>query len=555
MADNYALVNKQYVGARYVPKFSDPIAWDINRSYEPLTIVTYLNNSYTSKVPVPVGVDITNEEYWVVTGNYNAQVEEYRQEVINVSQNLDALKTKVKNLVFNVLDYGCKNDGLTDNYNALKTLLDVINTNGGGILYFPNGKYLTTNTIPIPDNTSVIGQSKKAIIYYDGTLPWFGCAIAVCGSHISIENISVEYIENDKTYFKTGSQLGGIGIATNKYQNGVNIDKFALGDIFDIIINNVYSPNTSPIQIENDSPNYENYSVIVKNCYFPNGSINISPTQYNNQKNILIDGCTTKAIRDGYNEQTQRNLIITNCHTGWVKILDSNVIMSNCVIYNTNDIRIMSNNVISNVTYGLELIGKNIIINDCLIQAKVNNNNTGIFISNMDITDNICFSNVFVQNFTSSYLDQKGVNATFTGCHFDSSNISITGKIINSKIDYNPLGFVYSYDKSYMAQPSLAAGILAYSSANNLEFTVLGLLCYVHGGINIDTVSVGKELFTVPERFKPIRTTNFFIKEINGNADLVVEIDTNGVCKITSLLGGSELNNKGWNVDIMYAIN
>lgn len=81
MANNYALPNRQYVGARYVPKFSDPISWDINRSYEPLTIVTYLNNSYTSKLPVPVGVDITNEEYWVVTGNYNAQVEEYRQAV------------------------------------------------------------------------------------------------------------------------------------------------------------------------------------------------------------------------------------------------------------------------------------------------------------------------------------------------------------------------------------------------------------------------------------------------------------------------------------------
>ena len=53
---------RQYIGARYVPKFADPIAWDKNNSYEALTIVTYLNNSYTSKKPVPVGVEITNNE-------------------------------------------------------------------------------------------------------------------------------------------------------------------------------------------------------------------------------------------------------------------------------------------------------------------------------------------------------------------------------------------------------------------------------------------------------------------------------------------------------------
>ena len=70
---------RQYIGARYVPKFADPIAWNNQKSYEALEIVTYLGGSYTSKKPVPVGVDISNTEYWVNTGNYNAQVEEYRE--------------------------------------------------------------------------------------------------------------------------------------------------------------------------------------------------------------------------------------------------------------------------------------------------------------------------------------------------------------------------------------------------------------------------------------------------------------------------------------------
>lgn len=74
---------RQYVGARYVPKFASPTEWKEGASYEALTIVTYNNASYTSKVPVPptVGNPAQNKDYWALTGNYNAQVEEYRQTV------------------------------------------------------------------------------------------------------------------------------------------------------------------------------------------------------------------------------------------------------------------------------------------------------------------------------------------------------------------------------------------------------------------------------------------------------------------------------------------
>lgn len=73
---------RQYVGARYVPVFADPLEWSDQREYEPLTIVTYQGNSYTSMQSVPVGVDIDNTAYWAQTGNYNAQIEAYRQEVL-----------------------------------------------------------------------------------------------------------------------------------------------------------------------------------------------------------------------------------------------------------------------------------------------------------------------------------------------------------------------------------------------------------------------------------------------------------------------------------------
>lgn len=71
----------QYIGARYVPLFAEPLDWDDTREYEPLTIVYHQGNSYTSRQSVPKGIDIEEEAFWALTGNYNAQVEAYRREV------------------------------------------------------------------------------------------------------------------------------------------------------------------------------------------------------------------------------------------------------------------------------------------------------------------------------------------------------------------------------------------------------------------------------------------------------------------------------------------
>lgn len=84
-----------YIGARYVPLFytapDGTNAWTANVEYEPLTIVTDLNQSYTSKIPVPasVGRPSENPDYWILTGAYNAQVEQYRQDVVNYQQSVD----------------------------------------------------------------------------------------------------------------------------------------------------------------------------------------------------------------------------------------------------------------------------------------------------------------------------------------------------------------------------------------------------------------------------------------------------------------------------------
>ena len=87
----------QYIGARYVPIFGRKgeatIEWDNTAPYEPLTVVLHQGNSYTSKQYVPTGIDILNEDFWANTGNYNAQIEQYRQDVLQYDARITTAQT------------------------------------------------------------------------------------------------------------------------------------------------------------------------------------------------------------------------------------------------------------------------------------------------------------------------------------------------------------------------------------------------------------------------------------------------------------------------------
>lgn len=122
------MATTQYIGARYVPLFAEPIEWDKTRQYEPLTIVTNNGNSYTSRQFVPAGVEITNEVFWVQTGNYNAQVEQYRKEVAAYDGRITAAQTDATNALSlaktNEADIAANDAELAGTANSgLKTLI------------------------------------------------------------------------------------------------------------------------------------------------------------------------------------------------------------------------------------------------------------------------------------------------------------------------------------------------------------------------------------------------------------------------------------------------
>ena len=102
---------REYIGARYIPIFADPVEWDIDNTYDPLTMVQHEGETFMTRQYVPAGVQLPNtagdeesNDYWVHMSNWNAQVEFYRQEVLQFDNRIDALEDALPISDFNAVN-------------------------------------------------------------------------------------------------------------------------------------------------------------------------------------------------------------------------------------------------------------------------------------------------------------------------------------------------------------------------------------------------------------------------------------------------------------------
>lgn len=161
----------QYIGSRYVPLFADPIEWSSNNTYEPLTIVLHEGNSYTSKQAVPKDIDIANEYYWAETGNYNAQIEQYRRETIaakaaadNAQEIADEAQTDIDTLLPKS-DFSAENTVKDYIDNSIKDYDDTLSALG----------YVDSGLNPIDllvskENTRLVGKLPEGYVYQGMTI-------------------------------------------------------------------------------------------------------------------------------------------------------------------------------------------------------------------------------------------------------------------------------------------------------------------------------------------------------------------------------------------------
>lgn len=147
---------REYIGARYVPVFAEPAEWDATRTYEPLTVVTYQGNSYTSRQAVPANIPITNTIYWAQTGNYNAQVEQYRQEVQAFDGRIDALEESEFS-ISDVRKYGAIEKDSTVDWNSIVAQIVQVSD----CIYFPAGEWYINEQIDISGIHTIVGNGAK----------------------------------------------------------------------------------------------------------------------------------------------------------------------------------------------------------------------------------------------------------------------------------------------------------------------------------------------------------------------------------------------------------
>lgn len=212
------MATNRYIGARYVPMFIG--VWDNTREYEPLSIVSYLGDSYTSKGYVPIGIDITNTTYWAKTGDFNQQLanleavieqiqDSLEEEIENIASDLEEVTTRVSTLEETVETMDGTVEQLSGDVtrlgNSVGSAFDILDQHQGEIINLQNnlGDYMSPKLLPRTVVVSITGVGagfiKKSSVSVSGT----GVRnLGIVGFNVITNNFNcVEaYIENDVAY-------------------------------------------------------------------------------------------------------------------------------------------------------------------------------------------------------------------------------------------------------------------------------------------------------------------------------------------------------------------
>ena len=182
------MATRQYIGARYVPKFyqnsvDGSTQWESNVVYEPLTYVTLTNgHMYISKkqVPATVGSPVSNIEYWLDIGSYNGFIEELQDEIdditnvvipalqddIALKQNItdNTLTTTSKTVVGSINEVAALKQNATDNNltTTAKTVVGAINELAGRI----SDNWLANKTMVIFGDSLLTTRARLTIQPY-----------------------------------------------------------------------------------------------------------------------------------------------------------------------------------------------------------------------------------------------------------------------------------------------------------------------------------------------------------------------------------------------------
>jgi hypothetical protein len=364
---------------RYVPLITGE--WESTKTYEPLTVVLYKGSSYTSKNYVPAGiypVEGTTSQYWALTGNYNAQVEQYRQETqeffTTSSEHLEIVDTTlmvhgshISTSQLNMMKppaplVGLKGDG-TEEGELIQSLIHFAEDNNYNVVYFP----------------------KPPVSYK-------------CSANIDVLMNKLSVKGENSLFDFTNATEYGFRLLNNETNEHGWTKKYKLLHTFEGIIFNTYTGTKSPISnivLEGQTIG-ETYSelahIVIKQCMFANADYGIEIRDH--VWRIHFENCVTMNNTHVFKMasnvfDTGENINFYNCgfFDGSDITLYKNIDFSNCSfdnvsIYLYNDCFTFSQchferpNVLFNQTTPyIALMDNNAraILNECKILPLMNN--------------------------------------------------------------------------------------------------------------------------------------------------------------------------------------
>ena len=121
---------RQYIGARYVPRFMG--TYVPTQNYEALDVVDNgLGTSYIAKVPTPAGTPLTNTTYWAIYGATSGAIINLQNQIDNINDDITNLEQYVTNrkVVMITDSYGNRQNA------SGKTVKDILTDRGHNIVY------------------------------------------------------------------------------------------------------------------------------------------------------------------------------------------------------------------------------------------------------------------------------------------------------------------------------------------------------------------------------------------------------------------------------------
>lgn len=197
---------RQYIGARYVPKFyvnanDGSSLWQDNVIYEPLTWVTRPNfRMYISRqtVPATIGAPEDNIDYWLEVGQFNGYIQQLSDSITTLNNQMTEATGDISDL----------QSAMTTAQTTLQQLVEDVDA--------------------IPPTTN-IWHNKKVVVYGDSlsaNVTGFWAKLAEIDDTIEITNraVSESTIDNTTTLLNSASDLTdfdivAIGHGTNEWQH------------------------------------------------------------------------------------------------------------------------------------------------------------------------------------------------------------------------------------------------------------------------------------------------------------------------------------------------